>query len=311
MGKRILITGGAGFVGSRIADRLCDKNDVLVVDNLSSGKARNIPKGRKFHPCDIREHREVAEIFGNFNPDVVYHQAAQVSVARSVKAPAEDASINVTGTLNCLEAAKEAGVSRFIFASSGGTLYGEVGRVATEDAPLFPECPYGISKLTGENYCKFYASEKMPVIVLRYSNVYGPGQDPDGEAGVIAIFAKKMWRGKKAKIYGTGGQVRDYVHVDDVARANELALEASVDEFTTINIGTGKGTSVAQVAFLVNEAGKKLGANTLQYEHEPERRGDLQRSLICPNRANKILGWKPRIGLDEGIEPTVESLKGV
>lgn len=306
---RVLITGGAGFVGSRIAQMLEKGHDVLVVDNLYTGKAKNIPKNRRFHPCDIRDYREVAGIFNSFKPDVVFHQAAQVSVAKSVKVPSEDASINITGTLNCLQAAKDCGASRFIFASSGGTLYGNVGRAATEDSPLYPECPYGIAKLAGEKYCEFFSSDTMKCIVLRYSNVYGPGQDPDGEAGVIAIFAKKLWIHRKAKIYGTGGQVRDYVHVDDVARANVLALEAKVENFTVMNIGTGTGTSVAQIGFLVNEAGKKLGSNAFEFDHMPERQGDLQRSIVCPNRAKSILGWSPEIAVEDGIEPTVASFR--
>ena len=306
---RVLITGGAGFVGKRIADMLEKDHEILVVDNLYSGKAKNIPKNRRFHPCDIRDHREVDEIFHSFKPEVVFHQAAQVSVSKSVRGPSEDAAINISGTINCLEAAKENGVSRFIFASSGGTLYGNVGRAATEDSPLFPECPYGIGKLAAEKYCEFYSCEEMKCIVLRYSNVYGPGQDPNGEAGVIAIFANKMWKHAKAKIYGTGGQVRDYVHVDDVARANALALDAKVDEFTVINIGSGKGTSVAQIAFLVNEAGKKLGSNAFEFDHMPERKGDLQRSIVCPNRAKSILGWSPEISVEDGIEPTVASFR--
>ena len=159
---------------------------------------------------------------------------------------------------------------------------------------------------------KYFSSESFPCIALRYSNVYGPGQNPDAEAGVIAIFSKKLFRKQRATIYGTGGQVRDYIHVDDVARANVLAAEDNkqLEQFTAMNIGTGKGTSVAQLAFLIQQAGEKLGYPNFEFIHETERPGDLQRSILCSNRAEKILGWKPSITLDEGITETVASFKG-
>ena len=250
----ILVTGGAGFIGSHIVDALLNAGHaVAVIDDLSSGSRANLPPGVALHEVDIVDAAAVARVFAAVRPDAVCHQAAQMSVSRSVREPLFDAQVNCIGLINVLDAAAAQGCRRFVFASSGGVLYGDVTAPAPESTPANPVSPYGITKWVGERYLRFYAEEhRMATVALRYSNVYGPRQNPHGEAGVVAIFCKKFLAGEAATINGDGRYVRDYVYGPDVARANVLALTADVpairpQTLTSLNIGTGIGTDVNEL----------------------------------------------------------------
>jgi len=304
---RILVTGGAGFIGSNIADAFVDAgHSVVVVDNLSSGKRRNINPRATFYKADISDAKKMQEIFRKESINLLNHHAAQIDVRKSVADPACDARINVIGTLNLLEAAKNTGVGKVIFASSGGTIYGECGKNAPpETAPANPLSPYGITKHTVEFYLKYYAKLfGMKFTVLRYANVYGPRQDPHGEAGVVAIFSQRMLKDEKLFIYGNGKQTRDYVFVGDVVRANIAALIKGDNEI--INIGTGELTSV-------NDLYRKM-AGIIEYKrpavYKPARPGELSKSFLNFKKATKILRWRPQVGLNEGLRKTIEYFKG-
>src|SRR5215213_473687 len=241
---RVLLTGGAGFIGSHVAERLLGcGHEVAVVDDLSSGKRENVPDGAVFYEADVRS--GCAEVFEEFGPEALCHQAAQMDVRRSVREPDFDADVNVLGTVRLLQACAERGVGKVVFASSGGAIYGEQQRFpAAEDHPQYPISPYGVSKLAGERYLNYYGVQYgLPHVALRYANVYGPRQDPHGEAGVVAIFCGNLALGRTSTINGGGEQTRDYVYVKDVARANALALENEVPS-GAYNVGTGVETSV-------------------------------------------------------------------
>src|SRR5215213_6566905 len=241
---RVLLTGGAGFIGSHVAERLLGcGHEVAVVDDLSSGKRENVPDGAVFYEADVRS--GCAEVFEDFGPEALCHQAAQMDVRRSVREPDFDADVNVLGTVRLLQSCIERGVGKVVFASTGGAVYGEQREFpASEDHPQYPSSPYGVSKLAGERYLYFYHLQYgLPYVALRYANVYGPRQDPHGEAGVVAIFCGNLAAGKPSTIYGTGEQTRDYVYVGDVAWANVLALEEGPPP-GAYNVGTGVETSV-------------------------------------------------------------------
>ena len=241
---RILLTGGAGFIGSHVADQLLARgHEVAIIDDLSSGKKENIPEGAAFYERDIRD--GCAEVFEEFEPDALCHQAAQMDVRRSVREPDFDADVNVLGTLRLLENCVKYGLEKVVFASTGGAVYGEqLQYPAPEDHPQYPISPYGVSKLAGERYLHFYnAQHGLPYAALRYANVYGPRQDPHGEAGVVAIFCGNLAAGRGSTINGSGEQTRDYVYVEDVARANVIALQGD-PRSGTYNDGTGIETSV-------------------------------------------------------------------
>lgn len=302
---RVLVTGGAGFIGSHVAETfLRAGHQVTVLDDLSSGKRENLPEGVRFIQADIRsaQARE-AIIVGAY--DAVVHQAAQIDVRRSVDDPAYDADINLIGLLNLLEACVEANVRRFIFASSGGACYGEqIVYPAPESHPLQPVSPYGASKAAGELYLGFYFKEKkLPYLALRYSNVYGPRQDPAGEAGVVAIFNGRCLRKQACTIYGDGKQTRDYVYVADVARANLLALES--DYIGSLNIGTGKETDVLRL----HDAVAKAAGSSIPPTFAPARAGEQRRSCIDPTMAARVLGWRPEVDLERGIALTVDHFR--
>jgi UDP-glucose 4-epimerase len=307
---RILITGGAGFIGSHIADRLIAVGHrVAVVDDLSSGSRDNLPAAAPLHVADIRDASRVRAIFEQVRPEAVCVQAAQLSVSRSVREPHFDADCNILGLITVLEAAVACGVKRVVFASSGGVLYGDVDVPASEDAPCSPVSPYGISKWAGEKYLEFFAREHgLHTVALRYSNVYGPRQNPHGEAGVVAIFCKKMLAGEQVTINGDGGCIRDYVYVADVARANVLALTADMNlPFAAFNIGTALGTSVNDLEQRLRRrceqvTGKKLS----EPHHGPARAGDLRSNLISPTAAKAALGWVPETDLATGLNQTFE-----
>ena len=299
---RVLVTGGAGFIGSHVADAcIAAGHEVLVVDDLSSGKRENLARQARFEQCDIRTPRAAA-VVESFRPQAILHLAAQMSVTRSVAEPSFDADVNVLGLINLVEAGRRAGLEKVVFASSGGTVYGEVETYPiTETAPTNPVCPYGVSKLSGEHYLFYYRRVfGLPYVALRYANVYGPRQDPHGEAGVIAIFSKKLLAGADVTIFGDGRQTRDYVFVGDVVRANLAALAG--DFCGAVNIGTGLETNVNDLyAIIKRHAG---GPGTAV--HAPPRDGELQRSVLSVALAEKVLGWKPRTVLSDGLAETVD-----
>jgi len=298
---RVLLTGGAGFIGSHVADSLLDRgHEVTIVDDLSSGKKENVPEKTVFYERDIRE--GCAEVFEEFRPEALCHQAAQMDVRRSVREPDFDADVNVLGTIRLLENCVRYGVEKVVFASTGGAIYGEQRKFpASEDHPLRPVSPYGVSKLAGESYLHFYQVQYgLSYAALRYANVYGPRQDPHGEAGVVAIFSGNLAAGKVSIINGTGEQTRDYVYVEDVARANVLALEGGASP-GAYNIGTGIETSVNQLY----EALREISGKDLPPEHGPAKPGEQTRSSIDLSKALRELGWRLETGLTVGLKRTL------
>jgi UDP-glucose 4-epimerase len=306
MGKKILITGGAGFIGSTIADRFVAAGwEVAVVDDLSSGKREQVPAAARFYPCDVRS-AAAAEAIEKEQPDVLCHHAAQIDVRRSMSDPRFDADVNVGGLLNLMQAAVKAGsVKQVLFASSGGATYGDTEVIPTpETHPQRPISHYGAAKAASELYLGVYAAGfGVKVAALRYSNVYGPRQDPHGEAGVVAIFCARLLDGKPCTIYGDGGQTRDYVFVGDVARANLLAAERG--HHGAVNVCTGVETDVnALYAHLARAAGS--GAAAI---HAEARAGEQRRSCISPALAATVLGWRPEVPLADGLARTLEHFR--
>ena len=314
---KTLITGGAGFIGSHIVDALLAAGHaVAVLDDLSSGSVDNLPAKVPLHRVDIRDAAAVSQVFATERPDAVCHQAAQMSVSRSVHEPRFDAEVNCIGLINVLDAAVASGCRRVVFASSGGVLYGDVTEPAPETTPANPISPYGITKWVGEKYLEFYAREHgLAAVALRYSNVYGPRQNPHGEAGVVAIFCKKLLAGEAARINGDGRYVRDYVYGPDVAAANLAALtlgDTAVPpgQLVSLNIGTGIGTDVnqlenllrSQMAELLAAAGRPTALPSP--EHGPARPGDLRSNLVAADRAAEALAWRPTTGLEAGLTAT-------
>jgi len=314
----VLVTGGAGFIGSHAVDLLrAAGHTVAVLDDLSTGARDNLPADVPLHVADIRDAAAVEAVLARVRPDAVCHQAAQMSVSRSVREPRFDAEVNALGLINVLDAAVRHGCGRVVFASSGGA-YGDVTAPAPETAPANPVSPYGITKWVGERYLAFYAAEHgLTTVALRYSNVYGPRQNPHGEAGVVAIFCKKYLAGEAARINGDGRYVRDYVYGEDVARANVLALlvEGPVvrpGTLTSLNIGTGVGTDVNELEALLRAemtgvlAARGCPAALPAPEHGPARPGDLRSNLVDATRAGDVLGWRPTVALREGLRRTAE-----
>ncbi len=298
---RVLVTGGAGFIGSHVADALLARgHEVAVVDDLSSGKTKNLPDGAELHEADVRT--GCANIFRSFRPDALCHLAAQIDVRRSVSEPDFDAEVNVLGTLRMLESCVAHGVGRVVFASTGGAVYGEqIQFPATEEHPQYPISPYGVSKLAGERYLHYYRVQHgLSYAALRYANVYGPRQDPHGEAGVVAIFSGNLAAGRSSTIFGTGEQTRDYVYVEDVARANVLALEGDAPS-GAYNISTGIETSVAGL----HERITSLSGQNLPPTQGPARPGEQLRSSADPTKAARELGWKPETDLNSGLKRTL------
>lgn len=304
---RVLVTGGAGFIGSHVCDHLLAAgHEVAALDDLSSGSRRNLSGRVTLYEGDVRDARFVELVFSEVKPDRVCHQAAQVSVSRSVREPRFDAEVNVLGLLNVLEASARHGADRVVFASTGGALYGDVFEPVPETAPADPASPYGVSKLAGEGYLRAFARDRgLPAVALRYANVYGPRQDPHGEAGVIAIFTRALLNGETCTINGDGRYVRDYVYVDDVAHANVLALERDATNgpspFAAYNIGTGSGTDVNTLF----ESLRALAAPGARAAFGPPRPGDLRSSLLDSSKAGRELGWRPSVPLEEGLRATV------
>jgi UDP-glucose 4-epimerase len=306
---KVLVTGGAGFIGSHIVDRLIlEGDDVVVVDNLSTGKERNINKGAKFYKLDIL-HSKLEKIIKKEKPDVISHHAAQMDVRRSVEDPLFDAQVNILGLIHLLEYAVKYGTRNVVFASSGGAVYGEQSQFPASEAHLTsPVSPYGISKLAGEKYLFYYKQNSgLDYTALRYANVYGPRQDPFGEAGVVAIFTQKMLRNEQAVINGNGMQTRDYVFVEDVVEANMMAIRSKPVQTDTFNVGTGVETSVNQLYKIL----QSLTDSPLKEIHGPGKRGEQLRSVLDYSRIHKIMDWEPKISLKAGLEKTVNYFRTI
>ena len=306
---RALVTGGAGFIGSNLVDALLAAGDeVVVADNLSTGRAANLTsaleRGATLETIDIVDAPELEALVARERPDVVFHLAAQIDVRKSVEDPAFDARVNVEGTINVLEAARRGGAGRVVFSSTGGAIYGETDTLPSpEELEPRPKAPYGQSKFCAERYCDLYGRLfGLSAVSLRYGNVYGPRQDPLGEAGVVAIFCGKLLAGETATIFGDGRQTRDYVYVGDVVSAN---LAAARDRGLTgeINIGAGREVSVLD---LVQALSATAPEAPLSVGHAPEREGEVARSCLEVSRAERQLGWRAEVGLEEGLRRTLE-----
>lgn len=306
-GIRALVTGGAGFIGSHLSEALLRGGaKVAALDDLSRGHRENVPDGASLFTVDVRDRAGVFEAMAEFRPTHVFHQAAQASVKVSVDDPGRDADINLIGGLNVLDGAKAAGVERFVFASTGGALYGEVpeGEAASEDWPALPKSPYGASKAAFETYLDVYRQNfGLPYTVLRYANVYGPRQDPFGEAGVVAIFITRLLQGDPVTLFarqkpGDEGGIRDYVAVQDVVAANVLAVTGQLDG--CFNVGTGVGTTTREVLAAV----ERVLRVKAKVELASPRPGDLERSVLNVDKLS-AQGWRPEMCLDEGIKQTV------
>jgi UDP-glucose 4-epimerase len=310
MSRRALVTGGAGFIGSHVADLLLANDyDVTVLDNLSSGKRQQVPPRATFQQLDITS-PAAARLVREGGFDVICHLAAQIDVRKSVADPTFDAHVNVIGTLNLLEAVRASGArTRFIFSSTGGAVYGDLVTPPTaETAPKDPQSPYGTAKLSIEYYLGYYARvHGLETVALRYANVYGPRQDPHGEAGVVAIFCDRLIDGAPLTIFGDGRQTRDYVYVGDVARANLLAATVPLPpaggvDSRAFNIGTGIETDVVELAARL----KQIAGSASSITHAPPRPGEQRRSAVAIQRAAEVLGWRPEVPLERGLRETYE-----
>jgi UDP-glucose 4-epimerase len=308
---RALVTGGAGFIGSNLVDALLDRgDDVTVIDNLASGKRENLDgalaRGAGFEEADIRDAERMLAVLSSARPDIVFHLAAQIDVRTSIKDPAWDAGVNVVGTINLLEAARQTGVKRVVNTSTGGAIYGDAEVMPTpETAPARPMAAYGQSKFCAEAYCGWYERlYGLSSVILRYGNVYGPRQDPHGEAGVVAIFCGKVLAGERPRIYGDGRQTRDYTYVGDIVAAN-LAAAAHPEAHGAYNIGTGTESTVVDVLSALRQAAG-LGEGELEPQFAPARTGELQRSSLDVTRARVELGFTADTDLVTGMKPTLE-----
>ena len=310
MAQRVLVTGGAGFIGSHVAELfLANDYDVTVLDNLSSGKRSQVPDGAAFHELDVAS-ADAAGVVREGRFDAICHLAAQIDVRKSVADPCFDAQVNVVGTLNLLEAVRASSfATRFIFASTGGAVYGDLAAPPTSESdPKDPQSPYGTAKLSVEYYMGYYARvHGIQTMALRYTNVYGPRQDPHGEAGVVAIFCDRLINQAPLTIFGDGLQTRDYVYVGDVARANLLAARAELPaaagvDSRAFNIGTGIETTVVELARVLRE----VSNSTSEVQHAPPRAGEQRRSAVRIDKAAEVLGWCPVVSLERGLRATFD-----
>jgi UDP-glucose 4-epimerase len=300
---RILVTGGAGFIGSNVADRFIELgHDVAIFDDLSTGFREFVNPRAKFYAGDLADEESIDRCIAEFRPEIVDHHAAQIDVRKSVTDPVHDARINILGSIAMMQACTRHGVRKIVYASTGGALYGEGRHLpASEDHPVNPEAPYGASKHTVEHYLYIWKLlHGLDYTVLRYPNVFGPRQNPHGEAGVNAIFIGLMLAGKRPRIFGDGNAVRDYLYVSDVVEGNVLALDQGSGEM--LNLGTGVGTSVNDI---VRELQAILGFQEGAI-HDAPRAGEVQRIYLDAARAQRVLGWTPQVGFGEGLRRTVE-----
>jgi UDP-glucose 4-epimerase len=306
-----VVSGGAGFIGSNLVDALLARGDrVAVIDDLSTGKRQNLEPalegGAVLHQLDVRDADAVRDLFAAVRPELVFHLAAQIDVRHSVARPADDAAINVLGTLSVLEAAQAAGTRRVVSSSTGGGIYGDVDVIPTPEAgPIRPQAPYGTSKWAAEAYCDLYSRlHGLSTVSLRYGNVYGPRQDVHGEAGVVAIFCGRLVEGKRPTVFGDGHQTRDWVEVGDVVQANLLAAQSAVEG--PVNIGHGQETSVLDLLEALAEVSDR--GPLAEPEFAPERPGEVQRSCLDVTRARVELGWVAQTELRDGLRRTLASL---
>lgn len=310
MTRRALVTGGAGFIGSHVADQLLvEQYDVTVIDNLVSGNRAQVPERATFHELDITS-GDAASLVREGAFDVICHLAAQIDVRKSVADPAFDARVNVVGSVNLLEAVRASGrPTRFIFSSTGGAVYGDLVEPPTaEEAPKDPQSPYGTAKLSVEYYMGYFARvHGLDTVALRYANVYGPRQDPRGEAGVVSIFCNRLLDGEPLTVYGDGKQTRDYVYVGDVARANVLAAAATIPaaagvDSRAFNVGTSTETDVLRLAQLLAEA----AGVSADVQHAPARPGEQRRSAVRTSKSERVLGWRAQMPLADGLRSTFQ-----
>jgi UDP-glucose 4-epimerase len=312
MSRRVLVTGGAGFIGSHVADAFLAAGwDVTVLDNLARGRAEQVPRGAAFRQLDAGS-ADARELVRTGRFEVLAHLAAQVDVRVSVSDPILDARVNLLALLNLLEGARQGGLRRIVFSSSGGVVYGEAKPPLGETAPKLPISPYGVAKLAAEYYLACFRSlYGLEFLSLRYANVYGPRQDPHGEAGVVAIFGDRLRAKRPITIFGDGNQTRDYVYVGDVARANLLAADAALPaadgtiDPAGVNIGTGVQTSVTELARAMMHA----AGVTVPIEYAPPRPGELAASALLIEKAARVLGWKPDVSLADGLKRTYDWIK--
>ncbi len=311
------MTGGAGFIGSNLVDALIERGDqVVALDNLLTGRESNlagaIERGARLVVEDIREGKLLGSLMGHERPDVVYHLAAQIDVRVSTDRPDYDTEINVLGTVNLLEAARASGARRFLYASTGGAIYGEADvRPTPEDAPIKPEAPYGQAKYSGEGYCDLYTRlHGLSTVSMRLGNVYGPRQDPHGEAGVVAIFFGRLMEGGRPTVFGNGRQTRDYIYVEEVVRAMLLAGDG--DARGSFNVGCGVETSVLELAEALGSLGRETGIRAddgFDPEFAPARPGEVERSALDPGKAKRELGFAAEVTVADGLRRTLESLR--
>ncbi len=299
--KTVLVTGGAGFIGSHLVDRLLSLgHKVVIVDDLSTGHFQNINRGATFYHTSITS-PGLGEIIEREQPDIINHHAAQISIGQSVKDPVHDAEINIQGTLRLIELSRRYGVGKFIFSSSGGAIYGEPEYMPCDELhPIKPLSPYALSKHAAEEYLELYHKiYRLSHVTLRYGNVFGPRQDPHGEAGVVAIFARAMLEGKQPRIFGTGEQERDFVYVDDVVDASICAMDEGQGVY---NIGTGEATSVNRVFELLKETTKYKWSAV----YGPAKPGEVFKISLDSSKVKKEFGWTPKFSLEDGMCQTVE-----
>ena len=312
---RVLVTGGAGFIGSHVVESLQVAGHELHVDDLCRGQSEDVPAGIALHQVDIRDAEALDAVFDQVEPEVVDHHAAQVSVSRSISEPEYDAQVNILGTLNVIRSAQRVGTRRIVFASSGGAIYGETSghadRRADEQASVAPISPYGVSKWMAELSLREAAeASELTCLALRYSNVYGPRQSPHGEAGVVAAFCRDLLAGTAPTIFGDGQQTRDFVYVEDVARANLLAVEADPDQpFLSVNICGGVAVDIAGLAEILGTlVAERTGQDPIAAVSQPLRAGDIRHSLLDPGLAADLLDWSAEIPLQEGLKNTLDWL---